>query len=186
MSNPPASLRVRRTQTEILLGPAGICWAPNIDKLCAGHRECTYKDTVSALKNFEVQSRKLTNYQIVIIEMISAMTQQVQGTLGDTSLGWGGEGRRRKVWFFQEEGAASAKTGHTRTIIHLWTCKFFVCSWSTECKWRNGQKWGWRGKQIKRLYGHDVGSSHSPKSQGEQLQEFQQRCDLTPFGLEKN
>lgn len=124
MSNPPASLRVRRTQTEILLGPAGICWAPNIDKLCAGHRECTYKDTVSALKNFEVQSRKLTNYQIVIIEMVSAVTQQVQGTLGDTSLGWGGEGRRRKVWFFQEEGAASAKTGHTRTIIHLrtWRC----------------------------------------------------------------
>lgn len=102
-------------------------------------------------------------------------------------LPWGRwEGRRRKVWFFQEEGAASAKTGHTRTIIHLRTCKVFLCSWSTECKWRNGQKWGWRGKQIKRLYGHDTGSSHSPKSQGEQLQEFQQKCDLTPFGLEKN
>lgn len=111
MSNPPASLRVRRTQTEILLGPAGICRAPNIDKLCAGHRECTYKDTVSALKNFEVQSRKLTNYQIVIIEMISAVTQQVQGTLGDTSLGGDGRGGEGRYGFSRKKEQPVQKPG---------------------------------------------------------------------------
>ena len=46
------------------------------------------------------------------------MTQKVQGTQGTLPLSWGGE-ERTKVWFFQEEGAASAKTGTRQTILHL-------------------------------------------------------------------
>ena len=36
------------------------------------------------------------------------------------------EWTRRKVQFFQEERAATAKTGHMRTIIHFQTCKSFL------------------------------------------------------------
>ena len=36
------------------------------------------------------------------------------------------EWTRRKVQFFQEERAATAKTGHMRTIIRFQTCKSFV------------------------------------------------------------